>query len=1581
MANFLTNLLFEPKGKHDPNKTYTIKDTVMSADASKVYFALQDVPAGISLDNTDYWILQIDLSASKNAMDTAAANARTQTDATIASANARVEDMMGKAAEAVTSVADYAAKVGMRVKGETKITKGNPMTIYPDGGSLLKPVTTIEVKQQGSGDPYPAGAKNLIPPLNESVTANGITFTPRADGKVDVNGARIDTDRNAVAYLMSGVGLPAGTYTLSGSAIDAISISIAIERASGAVDYFNADSGISRTFELDSGDKVSIYVQVYNFRDFNGSATVAPQLERGSVATGFEKYENIRPFIGYDKLDLNRVGKNLIGGWVQGAVNSKGEEFSSSTVIRSAITKVGEKNVFVTVPDGLGYFFVEYADGTFLSRTDRNTSQAFTLRDNTTHIRLCLVKNNGSAITPSEAVGYQVEYGTVGTEVEPYNGKLHTVQIGQTVYGGKFEWLTGKGVIEWGVYVFPDEENNAYYIHDVSGRGTGKALVLWLDDIVDAGDTLFTGTFSAEVFSDYGVSDLSELYKIKAWQAYHTSTALGIMVPADATAESVRAKLAGTKIVYKLATPIERQLAPNVITAIEDGGVNHIYGDADLTVEWVKPLETSLIEHSNAKVDANNEALLIDVAQKERSVGNPVVINDAVANVAFPHVETVFMPKQAGSGDPYPAGGGRNLIDISSCRARTLADRTVTINGEMVTVTSSALVYPQTQLVYLPNEFVLKAGTTYTLVITAAQNFAVRIGSEKITAGNTSRTFTVSADVITDHIALDATEGQSINATFGICLRADNVAEYAPYSNIRPITGYEDLSLHRTNENLCDSIFVRGTRSTNGVLATGDGYVCTTIKELIPVNPGMTLYLSTSIGRLNGYRYYFYNVKEELLITSTISNPEIGLTVPNDAAYFSMQYGSEDYTNHIGASLIVSLEPTVFVPYQGKLHTVQIGETVYGGRYNWLTGKLVAEWAMLVLDGNETWNAQKVADGTCRYETSITGHKRPLSASEYPELYCSHYRGVPTSWTWTSNNGVGFEYNKYVLNIYDNNHKEANISNWKAYLAAQKVAGTPVQVAYKLATPIEIQLDPTRITTIPGTNTIFGDGEFTIDWFKSYKKIAEEHENLLLDSFTNKVELSGNPIAMSPVGGLPFDGVVTEFSPKQEGSGDPYPAGGGKNLLVDVTVFDTVWLKGVISLTAGITYTLSVQETADALYFSNKGGTVDYATAYNAKHLTYTPETSGIHVLFARYANGADLAYNMMLEKGSAATEYAPPSNIRPITGYDALELNHAGKNLISYPYVHGDRTSNGITFTDNGDGSITINGTATDNVDYTLFNKVGYGFGIGESYSIKLHKVSGDVAGSGAAIYLNYYPKGSAKYASWATNISMGDVRTVVVPDDFESAISYILIRSGTTCTNLVVCPQIEKGTAASDWQPYTNTLHTVQLGQTVYGGRFDWLTGKLVAEWAYDVFDSAKTFRAWEQGYPHLFYRTLEEEPADWDVLCSHYAQHESYDKNGTYIIPHSKLFLINDIRFNSVDDFNAEIAAQSAAGTPVQIVYKLATPMEIQLDAHEILALQSINTLYGDGDTITAKFRQSKTISLEERLSALEAVFLNQ
>ena len=47
------------------------------------------------------------------------------------------------------------------------------------------------------------------------------------------------------------------------------------------------------------------------------------------------------------------------------------------------------------------------------------------------------------------------------------------------------------------------------------------------------------------------------------------------------------------------------------------------------------------------------------------------------------------------------------------------------------------------------------------------------------------------------------------------------------------------------------------------------------------------------------------------------------------------------------------------------------------------------------------------------------------------------------------------------------------------------------------------------------------------------------------------------------------------------------------------------------------------------------------------------------------------------------------------------------GKNLLKYPYIETTKTSSGIMFTDNKDGSINVSGTATDTAYYNLYSNI----------------------------------------------------------------------------------------------------------------------------------------------------------------------------------------------------------------------------------------------------------------------------------
>lgn len=157
------------------------------------------------------------------------------------------------------------------------------------------------------------------------------------------------------------------------------------------------------------------------------------------------------------------------------------------------------------------------------------------------------------------------------------------------------------------------------------------------------------------------------------------------------------------------------------------------------------------------------------------------------------------------------------------------------------------------------------------------------------------------------------------------------------------------------------------------------------------------------------------------------------------------------------------------------------------------------------------------------------------------------------------------------------------------------------------------------------------------------------------------------------------------------------------------------------------------------------------------------------------------------------------------VTSPEAKNITRCGKNLAAYPYSEKTKTMNGITFTDNGDGSVTLNGTATANATYFLANKKTWCVKPGVSYVGKLHKLSGSYSGTEAPAWaVNYYYNTAASdYWNWMT-VFTGKTDTKPCPERMVSMATYLVVKTGNTCNNLVVKPQLELGTEATDYVSY---------------------------------------------------------------------------------------------------------------------------------------------------------------------------------
>ena len=241
-----------------------------------------------------------------------------------------------------------------------------------------------------------------------------------------------------------------------------------------------------------------------------------------------------------------------------------------------------------------------------------------------------------------------------------------------------------------------------------------------------------------------------------------------------------------------------------------------------------------------------------------------------------------------------------------------------------------------------------------------------------------------------------------------------------------------------------------------------------------PCVGGESLYVHSNASTV--YLFFYDKSKTFLRYTTAIDAVK---TFPANAAYFRIQtspaYGTT-YLNNISINY-----PSRFTDYHAYT-----GNVVYGGELDVTAGVLTAKYKKIVLDGTENWSG---TDGGDMYAINDANYLdgRVQSVGKRIKGFCSHIADVIVSGNWyidpsalSPNSSIGTYLNANDMQGTAWGQSFATLASWKAYLAAQAAAGTPVTYIYELATPISIQLTPTEIDTLRGDNVIWADcGDIT----------------------------------------------------------------------------------------------------------------------------------------------------------------------------------------------------------------------------------------------------------------------------------------------------------------------------------------------------------------------------------------------------------------------------------------------------------------------------------------------------------------------
>lgn len=197
----------------------------------------------------------------------------------------------------------------------------------------------------------------------------------------------------------------------------------------------------------------------------------------------------------------------------------------------------------------------------------------------------------------------------------------------------------------------------------------------------------------------------------------------------------------------------------------------------------------------------------------------------------------------------------------------------------------------------------------------------------------------------------------------------------------------------------------------------------------------------------------------------------------------------------------------------------------------------------------------------------------------------------------------------------------------------------------------------------------------------------------LYDYITNgeDVTLTGNPLVLVNSMGRPLKECVVSWEPTQEGSGEPYPAGGGPNLL-DISGMEKktqngvtfelknggIWVHGTATantdsptfdvsfLKPGDYYGWAITNVAQVLVVATASDPNGFWFSFGASKLTIQDTDTPKYYYFVINAGVTiDAVIYPQICTGGVPASYYPYSNIRPISRRGTVRVERCGENLL----------------------------------------------------------------------------------------------------------------------------------------------------------------------------------------------------------------------------------------------------------------------------------------------------------------------------
>lgn len=515
------------------------------------------------------------------------------------------------------------------------------------------------------------------------------------------------------------------------------------------------------------------------------------------------------------------------------------------------------------------------------------------------------------------------------------------------------------------------------------------------------------------------------------------------------------------------------------------------------------------------------------------------------------------------------------------------------------------------------------------------------------------------------------------------------------------------------------------------------------------------------------------------------------------------------------------------------------------------------------------------------------------------------------------------------------------------------------------------------------------------------------------------INSASGDIASFPDGAdsMPIKSLVASIEPVQDlhGYDNPWPAGGGKNLLN--TIRETATKSGLtFTRNADGTYTVNGTSTETGIFpitnesdigydslsdiFAVQAGTeyiLNGAPAgYGAKlYLQFLVSGSGQEPV--DYGNGVQFSFtqseidtkqyriairyltgqtfNNVLVKPmirlASVTDatFAPYSNECPINGHTGLTVGRVGKNWLAKPFTYFSDTSSVL--------------------QDCFFVKAGsYLFSFLSSsatswrFGIRMIDANGTLLSS-----QEYNPNANKMF--WNTNNNMwltganGSTKYTTITIAKDCYIRIVFALGDTTASSTFTGCQLELGSTQTDVEPYTGTTIHITFPETIYGGSDEVIVGALTSELAsVDLAD-----RTWLYIAPYFRTEISDAKIVNalgqpvTEILSSQYKPVQKLPNtmsNGEFCVTGTQYSIrpylcIRDDRYTDATTFKSAMAGQT-------VLYTLATPIEYTLSANELNTLYGQNNVWTDVGEVSVDYPADTKLYVDNKIAEAIANALN-